>query len=39
MDQWRPKSAMGKCLINSTENGKGNFIEPSNNADAFFVIE
>ena len=40
MDQWRSKAAIGKRFIRRKgKDSNGNFIDPSNNVDAFFVIE
>ncbi|WP_312515869.1 BPSL0067 family protein [Massilia sp.] len=40
MDQWRSKPKIGKRLLRRLgKDAHGRFISPSNNADAFFVIE
>jgi len=40
MDQWRSKPKIGKRFLRRLgKDSQGNFINPSNNADAFFVIE
>ena len=40
MDQWRSKEKIGKRFVRSKgKDSKGRFIDPSNNADAFSVIE
>jgi hypothetical protein len=40
MDQWRSKSKIGKRFIRRKgKDAQGRFVDPSNNADAFFVIE
>lgn len=40
MDQWRSKARIGKRFIRRKgKDTQGRFIDPSNNADAFFVIE
>ena len=40
MDQWRSKPKIGKRFIRRKgKDAHGRFIDPSNNADAFFVIE
>lgn len=40
MDQWRSKAKVGKRFIRRKgKDAQGRFIDPSNNADAFFVIE
>lgn len=40
MDQWRSKARIGKRFIRSQgKDAQGRFIDPSNNADAFSVIE
>lgn len=40
MDQWRSKAKIGKRFIRRKgKDAQGKFIDPSNNADAFFVIE
>lgn len=40
MDQWHSKKKIGKRFIRRKgKNAQGKFIDPSNNADAFFVIE
>ncbi|WP_167761299.1 BPSL0067 family protein [Duganella callida] len=40
MDQWPDKKKIGKRFIRRKGKDKlGNFINPTDNADAFFVIE
>lgn len=40
MDQWHSKAKIGKRFIRRKgKDAHGKFIDPSNNADAFFVIE
>lgn len=40
MDQWRSKPRIGKRFIRRKgKDAHGRFVDPSNNADAFFVIE
>lgn len=40
MDQWRSKTKINKRFIRRKgRDAHGRFIDPSNNADAFFVIE
>jgi hypothetical protein len=40
MDQWRSKARISKRFIRRKgRDSHGRFIDPSNNADAFFVIE
>jgi hypothetical protein len=40
MDQWPGKKKIGKRFIRRKgKDAHGNFITPSDNADAFFVIE
>lgn len=40
LDQWRSKAKIGKRFIRKKgKDARGRFIDPSNNADAFFVIE
>jgi hypothetical protein len=40
MDQWRSKARIGKRFIRRQgKDAQGRFIDPSNNADAFSVIE
>lgn len=40
MDQWRSKAKIGKRFIRRKgKDAQGRFVDPSNNADAFFVIE
>ncbi|MYM88598.1 BPSL0067 family protein [Rugamonas sp. FT82W] len=40
LDQWPDKNKIGKRFIRSKgKDARGNFINPTDNADAFFIIE